>query len=64
MCYRLVLEDVEDWYNNDGGYGWVIMDIPTGKTHVKNTIRYMETETYDHTMSLSEKLDKLYNHHF
>ena len=60
MAYRLVLEDIEDWVNNDGGFGWVVMDIPSGKTHVKNTVRYMETETYDHKVDLNEKLHKLY----
>ena len=60
MAYRLVLEDIEDWVNNDGGFGWVIMDIPSGKTHVKNTVRYMETETYDHEINVNDQVNRLY----
>ena len=57
MCYNLILNHLEDWYNNDGGYGWIMMDIPSGKTFCKNTIRYMETETYNHDIDLIENLN-------
>ena len=57
MCYSLILNHLEDWYNNEGGYGWIMMDIPSGKTFCKNTIRYVETETYNHDINLIENLN-------
>ena len=52
-----VLDDVEDWYNNSGGYGEVIIDVKTGDITVNNTIYIQDTEDYEHTFNALE-LDK------
>jgi hypothetical protein len=42
------LNDVEDWWNNDGGFGVMIIDIPSGEFTIKNNTYYQMTETYEH----------------
>ena len=40
-----VLETVSDWYNNDGGYGNIEINVETGNYEVQNNIRITEIET-------------------
>ena len=47
FVYKL-LEGVEDWYNNDGGYGVVIIDTKTGCYKIYNHVRYTESYEYNH----------------
>ena len=42
------LNDIEDWWNNDGGFGVMIINIPSGEFTIKNNTYYQITETYDH----------------
>lgn len=55
FIYENVLEDVEDWYNNEGGFGDVSIHIPSGKYIVDNHIRYYNTENYLHEGGLLDK---------
>jgi len=50
-----LLNDIEDWWNNDGGYGTVCILIPSGKYKIVNDIRITEIETYYHDGSLIDK---------
>ena len=50
-----LLQDIEDWWNNDGGYGTVCILIPSGKYKIINDIRITEVETYYHEGTLVEK---------
>lgn len=43
-----ILQDVEDWYNNEGGYGTVTLDLINNSFKIDNNIYYMETENYKH----------------
>ncbi len=45
--YRL-LEDIEDWYNNDGGYGKIHLNIPNGDYTIENHVYEMIEERFDH----------------
>lgn len=57
-AYEL-LENVEDWYNNEGGYGNICIVIPSGKYEITNNIRVVHTEHYLHEGNLIDKsLDK------
>lgn len=47
LAYQ-ILENIEDWVNNDGGYGIVKIDLLTGKYKIDNNIYITETETYKH----------------
>lgn len=50
-----ILNDVEDWWNNDGGYGYMCILIPSGKYKVENNVRITEVEIYLHDGSLIDK---------
>jgi hypothetical protein len=50
-----LLENIEDWYNNEGGYGTVSIMIPSGQYSIDNNIRVIEYENYTHEGNLIEK---------
>jgi len=50
-----LLQDIEDWWNNDGGYGTVCILVPSGKYKIVNDIRVTEIETFYHEGTLIEK---------
>jgi hypothetical protein len=50
-----LLNDIEDWWNNDGGSGAVCILIPSGKYKIFNDIRITQIEKYFHEGSLIEK---------
>jgi hypothetical protein len=50
-----ILNDVEDWWNNEGGYGTMCILVPSGKYDVMNNIRVTEVDTYTHEGSLINK---------
>ena len=43
-----VLNNVEDWYNNDGGWGEMVLNVDTGKYVVDNNCYISQTENYMH----------------
>jgi hypothetical protein len=55
--YRL-LNNVEDWYNNEGGYGDICICVPSGKYIINNNVRIMNTEFYFHEGNLLEKSEE------
>jgi hypothetical protein len=50
-----ILNDVEDWWNNEGGYGEMCILVPSGKYQVENNIRITTIEDYIHEGSLIDK---------
>jgi len=50
-----LLQDIEDWWNNDGGYGSVCILVPSGKYKIYNDIRITQIESYFHEGSLIQK---------
>jgi hypothetical protein len=50
-----LLNDIEDWWNNDGGYGTVCILVPSGKYKIVNDIRVTEIETFYHEGTLIQK---------
>ena len=47
-----LLDNIEDWWNNEGGYGTVLIAIPSGNYKINNNIYFTETETYNHDGNL------------
>lgn len=45
------LNNIEDWYNNDGGHGDIVVDIKTDDYHIHNNVYYRQSESYEHTGS-------------
>ena len=52
-----ILNDLEDWWNNEGGFGDLCICVPSGKYIVNNSIRITETENYTHEGSLLNKTE-------
>jgi hypothetical protein len=50
-----ILNDVEDWWNNEGGYGEMCILVPSGKYLVQNNIRITHTEDYYHRGNLIDQ---------
>ena len=50
-----ILNDVEDWWNNEGGYGTMCILVPSGKYDVMNNIRITEVETFGHVGNLIDQ---------
>jgi len=54
LGYKL-LNTVEDWYNNEGGWGDICICVPSGKYIINNNVRISNSEFYFHEGSLLEK---------
>ena len=50
-----ILDGIEDWWNNDGGYGTMCILVPSGKYDVMNNVRITEVETYEHVGNLIDR---------
>ena len=47
-----LLDEIEDWWNNEGGHGTVLIAIPSGNYTINNNIYFTKTETYNHNGNL------------
>jgi hypothetical protein len=52
FAHAKILDDIEDWWNNDGGYGTLCILVPSGKYLIKNNVRYSEFHEYIHESDL------------
>jgi hypothetical protein len=52
-----ILNNLEDWWNNDGGYGVLNMLVPSGWYEIQNSVRYTEVNTYGHDGNIFNKLE-------
>jgi hypothetical protein len=52
-----ILNDIEDWWNNEGGFGDLCICVPSGKYIINSSIRITETEDFFHNGSLLEKAE-------
>ena len=50
-----ILNNLEDWWNNDGGYGTMLIKIPSGKYEINNMIYTTDTEDFHHAGNLINK---------
>jgi len=50
-----ILNNLEDWWNNDGGYGVMLIKIPSGEYEINNTIYVTDTEEFAHDGDLISK---------
>ena len=53
-----ILIDIEDWWNNEGGFGHLSICVPSGKYMVNSSIRITQTEDYTHEGSLLNKTEE------
>ena len=50
-----ILNGIEDWWNNDGGYGVMLIKIPSGQYEINNTIYVTDTEEFEHNGNLIDQ---------
>ena len=53
-----LLDNIEDWWNNEGGWGDLCICVPSGKYIINNHVRITESEDYFHDGSLLDKVDE------
>ena len=52
---RLGGDDVEDWWNNDGGFGNIVINIPSGTYDINNNVYFSNSEYYHHEGELENE---------
>jgi hypothetical protein len=57
FAQETILNDIEDWWNDEGGFGELCICVPSGKYIINNSIRITETEDYTHEGSLLNKTE-------
>ena len=53
-----LLQDIEDWWNNEGGFGELCICVPSGKYIINNSVRIIDYEEYFHDGSILEKAEE------
>ena len=53
-----LLNDIEDWWNNEGGFGELCICVPSGKYIINNSVRIIDYEEYFHDGSLLDKVEE------
>jgi hypothetical protein len=53
-----ILSNIEDWWNNEGGFGNLCICVPSGKYIINNSIRIAETEDFFHDGDLFSKTEE------
>jgi hypothetical protein len=57
LVYK-ILDHVEDWYNNEGGFGTLYVHIPSSNYYLSNNIRIVHTEEFTHEGKLIDLTTK------
>ena len=52
---HLKLNDIEDWWNNDGGWGQITITVPTAEYNIENNINIPNHETFNHEGQFESK---------
>ena len=52
-----ILNDIEDWWNNEGGFGDLCICVPSGKYIINNHVRITETQDFFHDGDLLSKTE-------
>lgn len=55
LVYNKLLNSIEDWYNNDGGFGMITINVPSCEYTIENNIRITDYEVYNHEGSLKDE---------
>jgi hypothetical protein len=58
FAQKKLLDDIEDWWNNEGGFGELCICVPSGKYIINNSVRIIDYEEYFHDGDLLSKADE------
>jgi hypothetical protein len=53
-----ILSGIEDWWNNDGGYGTMVIQIPSGTYVINNNINVTDVESHQHSGSFLNETEE------
>jgi hypothetical protein len=53
-----ILDDIEDWWNNEGGSGTLAILVPSGEYNVENNIRRVDYDEFFHEGNLFRKTEE------
>lgn len=55
FAHTKILDDIEDWWNNEGGWGELSICVPSGEYMISNNVRVTHSENYLHDGNLIDK---------
>lgn len=55
FAHTKILDDIEDWWNNEGGWGELSICVPSGDYMIDNHVRVVHSEDYLHDGNLINK---------
>jgi hypothetical protein len=55
FAHEKLLNDIEDWWNSEGGFGELCICIPSGRYIINNHVRITETEDHFHDGNILDK---------
>ena len=58
FAQETLLDNIEDWWNNEGGYGDILIKVPSGEYLINNNVRIMNVEEYNHHGNLFKKTEE------
>jgi hypothetical protein len=57
FAHAQILDDIEDWWNNEGGSGTLAILVPSGEYNVENNIRRIDYDEFFHEGNLFRKTE-------
>ncbi len=58
FAQETILDNIEDWWNNEGGYGDLLIKVPSGEYTIDNNIRVVEIVDYTHEGNLFKNTEE------
>jgi len=58
FAHETILDNIEDWWNNEGGYGDLLIKVPSGEYLINNNVRIVEIEDYTHEGNLFKNTEE------
>ena len=55
FAQETILNNIEDWWNNEGGFGELCICIPSGKYIINSKVRIIDYEEFFHDGNLIDK---------
>ena len=52
FAHTKILDNIEDWWNDEGGYGELSICVPSGEYMINNNIRVTHSKNYMHDGNL------------
>jgi hypothetical protein len=57
-CHAMLLNDIENWWDDEGGHGYIHINVELCTYKIYNSVKVTEYEEYEHEGSLKDKNKK------